>query len=792
MTPKKTTVAEAEKSLDTLRDEVYAAWEDLTRKLPLSGYSWANEVYTDRVIVRMGEDYYSIPYSRSDDDITFDTDDAQKVERTWVLAEALRSDTGSLIKLIEAEGEDEPKGAVWDVVVIRPGLSENGFFYPEKALKEAVGLFDGARVLARSDDDHLQGRNKSVEKIVGWLSEPRWEKGAVRATLNLSEAAEWLRTMLLDAWNRGKKDLVGLSIVGAGQGKRAVKKGRTVYVVESLDSVSTVDVIVDPSAGGGLVKLVAALDERRGSEVDLKDATLDQLKEDNPALYEQVIAEAAKEKTSDGDPAPVTVVEAKSDPDDDEPDPDEIDSRLARFVVKEALAETELPEKVKAKVTKRFVTGKAISEKALTEAIKDEVELFADLEKDNVVTFRGEERTGGAHVNVEEAQRWKAAVDGFFLGEDVELDGEKVRRYRSFKQAYIDGTGDKRVSGHLSRTPSGMLGISEANGGTVRIRLHEAMDDSGLYPREGDTEDLQLSEAISTTQFNVILGDSVTRRMIRDYVRSNLRGAWEPVVDIVPISDFRTQRRERFGGYGNLPTVAEGVAYGALTSPTDEEVTWSPAKRGGTETINLEAIINDDIRSIQQVPRRLARAAAQTLHEFVLDFMRVNPLIYDGVALAAAGHGNNISAVALSLAELSAGRRVMREQTELDNSKPLGIIPKHLFIPAELEQLAYELTASDRKPGVADNDANYVRDMGLDYAVIDYWSDPNNWWATASKEQVGLIEVGFLFGEEPELFTQDSPNVGSMFDNDQLKYKIRHVYGGAVLDFRGFFGGIVA
>jgi hypothetical protein len=35
------------------------------------------------------------------------------------------------------------------------------------------------------------------------------------------------------------------------------------------------------------------------------------------------------------------------------------------------------------------------------------------------------------------------------------------------------------------------------------------------------------------------------------------------------------------------------------------------------------------------------------------------------------------------------------------------------------------------------------------------------------------------------------PNVGSMFNNDQLTYKIRHIYGGAVLDFRGWFGGIV-
>jgi hypothetical protein len=39
----------------------------------------------------------------------------------------------------------------------------------------------------------------------------------------------------------------------------------------------------------------------------------------------------------------------------------------------------------------------------------------------------------------------------------------------------------------------------------------------------------------------------------------------------------------RFGGYGNLPTVGQGAPYTALTSPTDEEATYAPAKRGGTE-----------------------------------------------------------------------------------------------------------------------------------------------------------------------------------------------------------------
>jgi len=58
---------------------------------------------------------------------------------------------------------------------------------------------------------------------------------------------------------------------------------------------------------------------------------------------------------------------------------------------------------------------------------------------------------------------------------------------------------------------------------------------------------------------------------------------------------------------------------------------------------------------------------------------------------------------------------------------------------------------------------------------------------------VPTIEIGFLNGrEEPELFVQDEPTNGSMFSNDKITYKVRHIYGGAVLDYRGLQGNVVA
>jgi len=70
--------------------------------------------------------------------------------------------------------------------------------------------------------------------------------------------------------------------------------------------------------------------------------------------------------------------------------------------------------------------------------------------------------------------------------------------------------------------------------------------------------------------------------------------------------------------------------------------------------------------------------------------------------------------------------------------------------------------------------------------------DVNNWYMTAAKKDIELIELGFLGGKQnPELIRQDAPGVGAVFTNDVIRYKVRHEYGGVVVDFRGFQGGIV-
>jgi hypothetical protein len=73
-----------EPSLDQQIEAVRSAWYEYSRNsLDRGTHSWISEVYEDSVIICHGEEYFRVPYTRNDDEITFDVEGAVPVERTW-------------------------------------------------------------------------------------------------------------------------------------------------------------------------------------------------------------------------------------------------------------------------------------------------------------------------------------------------------------------------------------------------------------------------------------------------------------------------------------------------------------------------------------------------------------------------------------------------------------------------------------------------------------------------------------------------------------------------------------
>lgn len=349
----------------------------------------------------------------------------------------------------------------------------------------------------------------------------------------------------------------------------------------------------------------------------------------------------------------------------------------------------------------------------------------------------GNIRVGDRSVKVGEM------LDAFF-----DPSHKNHRDVHSFKECYIEITGDRYVTGRMADCD--------------RARMRESLG--------------RFAEALDSTSWADALGNSITRRVQQVFAgRSDLQ-AWRRVATPGRVSDFRTQERFRIGGYGNLPIVAQGANYNALSSPVDDKATFAIAKRGGTETVTREMTLNDDVNAIRRIPVELALAAGETLYEFVFDFFRTNPVTWDGVALYHATHGNLFSA-ALDTASFSAHRQAMAKQVRAGSGQRLNVSPATILVPFELQETAFNLFIRNQNL-----DKTFVQTINPEVITVPYWTDATDWVTVADPNILPVLEIAFLNGQEdPEVFVQDTPSAGSMFSNDKLTYKIRHEYGGVLL-----------
>lgn len=697
-------------------------------------------MYPDRVVVcgDAGRDY-AYPY-------TIDANNQVQLGEPTEVVEQHVSVKEAVGVFIESAGS--AGGGSWLIRVIKAGASINGNYYPDALLRECVSKFDGVRVFNKSEAEHIKGgvAGKSVDNLIGALRNPRFvegkapDTGEIQAELVLIEPNGTVAVKLREAFDRKLADLFGFSIDADGTAKVEMREGRKVRVAKSITRVNSVDLIVEPSAGGELIRLIEAVDDGQSKEkadMALREIMLAAIKAHNPnfdgaTATEEEIATSYREavtaqRTPPVDTAAATLREVRL-----------VEARISATAI---IGNCKLPQAAKDKLQARFAEAKEpFTADDVNAAITAEREYLAKF------TESGKPVIPFDDIQVEDrSKKMSEMFDAFF-----DPNHKDHKAVGSFKECYIEFTGDRRVTGRLRDCDM--------------ARLRESAGASGFR------------EAVDSTTFANALGDSITRRMQAVFVGLTDLQAWKKVASTGSASDFRTQERIRIGGYGNLPGVAQGGPYNPLTSPSDGKATYAVSKRGGTESVTLEAIKNDDVNALRRIPVELALAAGNTLYEFVFDFFLSNPVIYDGNALFHASH-NNLFTGALSSAEFAAHRLAMTKQTRAGSGKRLGLTPRTALVPYDLQEAAYNLFVRGQNL-----DKTFIQTINPEVICVPYWTDANDWCTVCDPMAMPVLEVSFLDGQEqPELFVQDMPNMGSMFSNDKLTYKIRHIYGGAVL-----------
>lgn len=322
---------------------------------------------------------------------------------------------------------------------------------------------------------------------------------------------------------------------------------------------------------------------------------------------------------------------------------------------------------------------------------------------------------------------------------------------------------------------------------------------------KGQVPGWRFQEAMTTSDFQFLFADIIDRQMLAAYNARTVM--WQKFAKKGRVRDFRTVRRFTLdGGQAVLDKVKQNTEYPAA-AVTDGKYEYNVEKYGKRLPFTWEDFINDDLDALSDMPNRLSQSAAFSEEKFAT-------ALFAGTTgpsgtFFSSGNKNIVTAnPVLSVAGLATAFGVLAAQVDTDGN-PIYIDGVSLVVPPALEITALNivnateiLAADGGGPGTGSNQlrvTNWMRNRVQ--VVVDPWlpiistTNGNTSWYLFADPSVGrpAMEIGFLSGHEsPELFMK-SPNAvriggGAVdpmdgdFDTDAIDHKIRHVFGGTLMD----------
>ncbi len=280
----------------------------------------------------------------------------------------------------------------------------------------------------------------------------------------------------------------------------------------------------------------------------------------------------------------------------------------------------------------------------------------------------------------------------------------------------------------------------------------------------------------STSDFGNILLDVANKAILLGWEENE--ETFEKWTKKGQLSDFKTAHRVGLGAFPSLRQVREGAEYKYVTLD-DKGETIALATYGELFSITRQAIINDDINMLTDVPMKFGRAAKATVGDLVYAVLIDNEKMSDKKALFSTDHKNMLTG-GMDVETISAGRTAMRQQKE--GERTLNIRPAFMLVPTTLETQAIQVVKSGSVKGadVNANIINPVRDLAEIIAEPRLDEASTKDWYMASRQGSDTIEVAYLNGI-------DVPYIDQLegFTSDGVTTKVRIDAGVAPVDYRG-------
>lgn len=312
---------------------------------------------------------------------------------------------------------------------------------------------------------------------------------------------------------------------------------------------------------------------------------------------------------------------------------------------------------------------------------------------------------------------------------------------------------------------------------------------------------VQVREALSTSDLFVsATGDVLDRELLARY--SAITPEWQGFASRTLVRNFKPKKLiDILGGRSVLERVPELTAYPGAEYDT-REYSIAVAKFGRQFGFSWEAMVNDDLDELMQIPDAFSQAAAITESQIALEQIAntstgaPNTAFFkDYTGDAIPGPNTTPVAAVLNQANLQTAIETIRQRKDHEgNLVPAG--PLILVVgPAQEFTAKAILNATEIRDTSGSRTVVRPNDLRGAVELVVLNSLPGLAWFVLPKPNTGRIAVAvaFLRGfETPDIRRKANagervgggavdPSDGD-FDDDSVRYRVRHVTGGASVD----------
>lgn len=270
----------------------------------------------------------------------------------------------------------------------------------------------------------------------------------------------------------------------------------------------------------------------------------------------------------------------------------------------------------------------------------------------------------------------------------------------------------------------------------------------------GNTEQV-IRAAFATNDIANLLSNLANKFLLNGF--NAVESVWQEISAVRSVNDFKQVNLLRLNGDMKFRKVGSNGEL-KVAQVSDQKRSLGAETFGVSSSLSRADLINDDLSALSMLPQKMGRGAALAMNEAIWQEFQTSNDTYFQKKTAAAGN-------ALSLASLKSAVTAFRKLTDPDGN-PLGIAPRVLLVPPELELVASELMASNLliASGLSSTSAaslsgsTNVLAGRFRVVVSNYLSSDSTWWLAADAADLAALDVVFLNGQQSPTIEQVAPD----------------------------------